>query len=78
MFGPIWTRWGEVMLVNNVNQRVDAIVDDLSREFANQIERKQVEDRVMRVYGRLSKARIQQFVPVLTRRIARKELLRAM
>ena len=39
------------MLVSNVNQQVVAIVDDLSREFADQIERKQVEDR-MRVYGR--------------------------
>jgi hypothetical protein len=25
------------MLVSNVNQQVDAIVDDLSREFADQI-----------------------------------------
>ena len=56
--------------------QIDEIVDDLSREFGDRIERKQVQDEVMRVYGRFSKAPIKQFVPVLTRRIAREELLR--
>ena len=55
--------------------QIEAIVDDLSQEFGNKVGRKQVQDEVTRVYGRFSKAPIQQFVPALTRKIAREELL---
>jgi hypothetical protein len=66
------------MAENVVNHQIEEIVEDLSQEFGDQIGRRQLQDRVMRVYGRFSKAPIQQFVPVLTRRIAREELLRAL
>lgn len=56
--------------------QIDAIVEDLSQEFGDRFGREQVQHEVMRVYGRFSQAPIQQFVPVLTRRIAREELLR--
>jgi hypothetical protein len=65
------------MAQNSVNHQIEGIVDDLSEEFGDQVGRKQVQERVMRVYGQLSKAPIQQFVPVLTRRIAREELRKA-
>jgi hypothetical protein len=64
------------MQLNNDNQQVDAIVDDLSRGFADQIERKPGRGSSNEGVRRYSTARIQQFVPVLTRRIARKELPR--
>jgi len=58
------------------NHQIEEIVDDLTEEFGRRIGPTQVHEEVMRVYGRLSSAPIQQFVPVLTRRIAREELLR--
>jgi len=65
------------MVATDVKHQIEQVVDDLSREFGDQLGRKRVEDRVKSVYGRFSKAPIQQFVPVLTRRIAREELLKA-
>jgi hypothetical protein len=58
------------------NHQIEEIVDDLTEEFGRRIGPKQVHGEVMRVCGRFSRAPIQQFVPVLTRRIAREELLR--
>ena len=58
------------------DHQIEAIVGDLTEEFGRLIGPKRVHDEVMRVYGRLSGAPIQQFVPVLTRRIVREELLR--
>jgi hypothetical protein len=63
-------------MTNEGNYQIEGIVDDLTEEFGRRIGPKQVRDEVMRVYGRFSRAPIQQFVPVLTRRIAREELLR--
>jgi hypothetical protein len=64
------------MAGNIANHQIEEIVEDLSKEFGDHVGRRQIQDRVMRVYGRFSKAPIQQFVPVLTRRIAREELLK--
>jgi len=66
---------GETM-ASEGNHQIEVIVDDLTEEFGQRIGAKQVHDEVMRVYGRFSAAPIQQFVPVLTRRIAREHLLR--
>lgn len=63
-------------MANEGNHQIEEIVDDLTEEFGQRIAPKQIHDEVMRVYGRFSRAPIQQFVPVLTRRIAREELLR--
>ena len=58
------------------SHQIEEIVDDLTQEFDQRIGPKHVHDEVMRVYGRFSRAPIQQFVSVLTRRIAREELLK--
>ena len=58
------------------NHQIEEIVHDLTQEFGERVGPKQVHDEVMRVYGRFSGSPIQQFVPVLTRRIAREELRR--
>jgi hypothetical protein len=63
-------------MANEGNHQIEEIVDDLTEEFGGQIGPRQVHAEVMRVYGRFSRAPIQQFVPVLTRRIAREQLLR--
>ncbi|HET8525083.1 MAG TPA: hypothetical protein VFM81_00425 [Actinomycetota bacterium] len=63
-------------MANEANHQIEEIVDDLTEEFGRRIGPSQVHDEVMRVYGRFSGAPIQQFVPVLTRRIAREELLK--
>ena len=59
-----------------VDHQIEEIVDDLTEEFGDRVEPKIVQDEVKGVYGRSSGAPIQQYVPVLTRRIAREELLR--
>ena len=57
--------------------QIDSLVVDLTKEFGDRVGPDRVRDEVMRVYGRFSASPIRQFVPVLTRRIAREELLRA-
>jgi len=55
---------------------MESLVVDLTREFREAIGSDRVHEEVTRVYGRLEKAPIRLYVPVLTRRIAREELLR--
>jgi hypothetical protein len=56
--------------------QIESLVVDLTREFGDAVGHERVREEVMRVYGRFSRAPIRQFVPVLTRRIAREQLLR--
>jgi hypothetical protein len=56
--------------------QIDSLVVDLTSEFGEQVGPDKVREEVMRVYGRFSTSPVRQFVPVLTRRIVRQELLR--
>jgi hypothetical protein len=57
--------------------QIESLVVDLTREFGDLVEHEKVRDEVMSVYRRFDKAPIRQYVPVLTRRIAREELRKA-
>jgi hypothetical protein len=56
--------------------QIDSLVVDLTKEFGDLVGPERVRTEVMRVYGRFSTSPIRQYVPVLTRRIAREELLK--
>jgi hypothetical protein len=58
--------------------QIDSLVIDLTKEFGDRVGPDRVREEVMRIYGRFSTSPIRQFVPVLTRRIAREELLRGL
>jgi hypothetical protein len=58
--------------------QIDSLVVDLTKEFGDRVGPERVRAEVMRIYGRFSTSPIRQFVPVLTRRIAREQLLRAL
>jgi hypothetical protein len=58
--------------------QIDSLVLDLTKEFGDRVGPDRVREEVMRIYGRFSSSPIRQFVPVLTRRIAREELLRGL
>lgn len=58
--------------------QIDSLVVDLTKEFGDRVGPERVREEVMRVYGRFMTSPIRQFVPVLTRRIAREELLRGL
>ena len=54
--------------------QIDSLVVDLTREFGDRVGPDRVRQEVMRIYGRFTASPIRQFVPVLTRRLAREEL----
>jgi hypothetical protein len=56
--------------------QIDSLVVDLTKEFGDIVGPERVRAEVTRVYGRFSASPIRQYVPVLTRRIAREELLK--
>jgi len=56
--------------------QIDHLVVDLTRELGEQIGPETDSEEVKRVYSSFYKARIRQYVPVLTRRIVREELRR--
>ena len=56
--------------------QIDHLVVELTRELGERVGPERVRQEVTRVYNGFSKAKIRQYVPVLTRRIAREELLR--
>jgi len=56
--------------------QIEGLVIDLTSEFGDRVGPEKVREEVMRVYGRFSESPVRQFVPVLTRRIVREELLR--
>lgn len=58
--------------------QIDSLVVDLTKEFGDRVGPERVRAEVMRIYGRFSTSPIRQFVPVLTRRIAREQLLKAL
>lgn len=58
--------------------QIDSLVVDLTKEFGDRVGPERVREEVMRVYGRFTASSIRQYVPVLTRRIAREELLRGL
>jgi hypothetical protein len=58
--------------------QIDSLVVDLTKEFGERVGPERVRAEVMRIYGRFSTSPIRQFVPVLTRRIAREQLLKAL
>ena len=58
--------------------QIDSVVVDLTKEFGDRVGHERVREEVMRVYGRFSASAIRQYIPVLTRRIAREELLKAL
>jgi hypothetical protein len=60
----------------NLTKQIEHVVNDLTKEFGEAVGLDKVREEVMSVYGRLAQAPIRQFVPALTRRIAREELLR--
>ena len=56
--------------------QIEHLVVDLTRELGERVGPERVRQEVLRVYNGFSKAKIRQYVPVLTRRIVREELLR--
>lgn len=58
--------------------QIDSLVVDLTKEFGDRVGPERVRAEVMRIYGQFSTSPIRQFVPVLTRRIAREELLKGL
>lgn len=58
--------------------QIDSLVVDLTKEFGDRVGPERVRAEVMRIYGRFSTSPIRQYVPVLTRRIAREELLKGL
>ena len=58
--------------------QIDSLVVDLTKEFGDRVGAERVREEVMRIYGRFSTSSIRQYIPVLTRRMAREELLKAL
>jgi len=58
--------------------QIDSLVVDLTKEFDGRVGSERIRQGVMRIYGRFTASPIRQYVPVLTRRMAREELLKAL
>ena len=58
------------------DRAIDHVVEDLTKELGGRVDPTRVREEVTRAYGELAKGRIKAFVPALTRKIARGELLR--
>jgi hypothetical protein len=72
------TREGGSGLALDDQAQIESLVVDLTKEFENAVGSDKIRDEVISDYQRFDKAPIRQFVPVLTRRIAREELRGAM
>jgi len=57
--------------------QIEHLAIDLIRELGEQVGPETIREEVARVYGRFTAARIKQYVPVLTRRIVREQLIRS-
>ena len=68
------TREGGSGLALDDQAQIESLVVDLTKEFRNAVGSDKIRDEVKSVYQRFDKAPIRQFVPVLTRKIAREEL----
>jgi hypothetical protein len=67
---------GTVVRLDDQDQ-IEHLVIDLTRELGEQeIPAETIRQEVTRVYGSFTAARIRQYVPVLTRRIVREQLIR--
>ena len=58
----------------DIEQQIDDVVVDLTKEFEGKVGRERVHEAVMTVYGRFSDSKIMTYVPLLTRRYARESL----
>ena len=58
----------------DIEQQIDDVVVDLTKEFEGKVGRERVQEAVMTVYGRFSDSKIMTYVPLLTRRYARESL----
>ena len=57
--------------------QIEHLAIELIRELGEQVGPETIREEVTRVYGRFTAARIRQYVPVLTRRIVREQLIRS-
>jgi len=60
----------------DIDQQIEDVVKNLTREFGPRVGEDRVRDEVMTTYRDLSHAKIQTFVPLLTQRYARDHLRR--
>jgi hypothetical protein len=58
----------------NIEQQIDDVVIDLTKEFEGKVGPDRVQQEVMTVYGRFEDSKIMTYVPLLTRRYARESL----
>jgi hypothetical protein len=58
----------------DIEQQIDDVVIDLTKEFEGKVGPERVQEEVMTVYGRFSHSKIMTYVPLLTRRYARESL----
>jgi hypothetical protein len=58
----------------DIEQQIDDVVIDLTKEFEGKVVPERVQQEVMTVYGRFSHSKITTYVPLLTRRYARESL----
>ena len=57
--------------------QIEHLVIELTRELGEQVGPETIRDEVTRVYNSFNAAKIRQYVPVLTGRIAREQLIRS-
>jgi hypothetical protein len=57
--------------------QIDHLAIDLIRELGQQVGPETIRQEVARVYDTFNAAKIRQYVPVLTRRIVREQLMRS-
>ena len=56
--------------------QIDHLVVDLTRELGERVGPNTVRDEVKKVYDSFARAKIRQYVPALTRKIVREQLLK--
>jgi hypothetical protein len=62
----------------NIEQQIEGVVADLTREFEEKVPPDRVREQVMSHYGRLAHSKIMTYVPLLTRRASRDSLRQMM
>lgn len=58
----------------DIEQQIDDVVVDLTKEFEGKVSQDQVREQVMVAYRRFGDSKITTYVPLLTRRLARESL----
>jgi hypothetical protein len=69
------TRW--VAVGRDDQDQIEHLASDLIRELGEQVRPETIRQEVKRVYDCFNAAKIRQYVPVLTRRIVREQLIRS-